>query len=60
MQQSIWSWKDEDKANITRTDIIMTGTKRRHSGGGGSGGKTGGNIRRIKVNTTMNMIDLVL
>jgi hypothetical protein len=60
MQQSNWSWKDGDKANITRTDIIMTGTKRRHSGGGGSGGKPGGNIRRIKVTTTMNMIDLVL
>lgn len=60
MQQRNWPWKDGDKATITRTDIIMTGTKRRNSGGGGSGGKTGGNTRRIKDNTTMNMIDLDL
>lgn len=40
--------------------MIKTGTNKRSSGGGGSGGKTRGRNRSETVKTIMNAIDLTL
>jgi hypothetical protein len=48
------------KANKTRRDMIMTGTKSRTNGGGGNGGSTSGRTRIDTVNITINMINLVV
>jgi hypothetical protein len=47
---------DDLKANKTRRDKIMSGTKRRIKGGGGNGGSTSGRTRIEIVNTTITMI----